>query len=118
MQSIHLEERATQIISSPTTRLALAARHEKSAGDGLSDVETGMTQPITKFGNDTTDLMPQDGWHREIDRSTQDVQVRVTQTTGSDLEKNLAMTGSRNIEGFDDERLTGLPQHRGTHGCW
>ena len=77
-----------------------------------------MTQPITKFGNDTTDLMPQDGWHREIDRSTQDVQVRVTQTTGSDLEKNLAMTGSRNIEGFDDERLTGLPQHRGTHGCW
>ncbi|EGG28029.1 hypothetical protein PA08_0257 [Cutibacterium modestum P08] len=37
------------------------------------------------------------------------MQVRVAQPTGSDLEKNLIVMWSWDIEVFNDERLTGFP---------
>lgn len=85
------------------------AGHEEPTRDGLSNLEAEASQTFTGFNDDAADLMPENrrnrkGYHPDLGHASPSGTAH-----RSDLEKNLIVMWSWDIEVFNDERLTGFP---------
>ena len=99
LQAIHGEEGGAQFVAAARAVVAEAARHDEAAHHGIAGAQGGYVGGY--FFDDAGYLMAQHARHGEIDLALDDVQVRMTDTTGRDAHQHLAGLGLRAGNVFD-----------------